>query len=127
MEDDDWDEVRVSCLVCQVDTMRITLTNPSLPLTMPRFKAYDSNAADKIAQNFMKCLMKMFAKENKGVLFYETILSFKQQRHTVIECVPMPAEQFQDAPAYFRVCPLTDLVVCIALCFGFILALVSNL
>lgn len=52
----------------------------------------------------MKCLMQMFAKENKGVMFYETILSFKKQQHTVIECVPMPAEQFQDAPAYFKVC-----------------------
>lgn len=50
----------------------------------------------------MKCLMRMFAAENKGVLFYETILSFRQQRHTVIECVPLPAEAFADAPAYFR-------------------------
>jgi hypothetical protein len=55
-------------------------------------------------QNFMKCLMKMHAKDNKGVLFYETICSFKQQRHTYIEAVPMPFEHFQDAPAYFRVC-----------------------
>lgn len=44
----------------------------------------------------------MFAAENKGVLFYETILSFRQQRHTYIECVPLPFEQFQDAPGYFR-------------------------
>ena len=50
----------------------------------------------------MKCLMRMFAKENKGVLFYETILSFRQQRHTYIEAVPLPFDHFQDAPAYFR-------------------------
>lgn len=50
----------------------------------------------------MKCLMRMFAKENKGVLFYETILSFRQQRHTYIEAVPVPFDQFQDCPAYFR-------------------------
>ena len=51
----------------------------------------------------MKCLMRMHAKDNKGVLFFETIISFKQQRHTYIEAVPLPFEQFQDAPAYFRV------------------------
>jgi hypothetical protein len=51
----------------------------------------------------MKCLMRMYAKENKGVLFYETILSFRQQRHTYIEAVPVPATQFADCPAYFRV------------------------
>jgi hypothetical protein len=61
----------------------------------------DRSVADR--QNFMKCLMKMHAKDNKGVLFYETICSFREQRHTFIEAVPMPFEQFQDAPAYFRV------------------------
>ena len=56
----------------------------------------------------MKCLMRMHAQDNMGVLFFETCISFKQQRHTYIEAVPMPFEQFQDAPAYFRVrqgCP----------------------
>jgi hypothetical protein len=47
--------------------------------------------------------MKMHAKDNKGVLFYETICSFREQRHTFIEAVPLPFEEFQDAPAYFRV------------------------
>jgi hypothetical protein len=37
------------------------------------------------AQNFMKTLMKMFAEQDKGVLFYETVLSFKHQKHTYIE------------------------------------------
>jgi hypothetical protein len=46
--------------------------------------------------------MQMFAAENKGAIFYETILSFRQQRHTVIECVPLPANEFTDAPGYFR-------------------------
>lgn len=50
----------------------------------------------------MKCLMRMHAKDNKGVLFYETNVSFRQQKHTFIEAVPVPFEQFQDAPAYFR-------------------------
>ncbi len=51
----------------------------------------------------MKCLMRMHAQNNMGVIFFETCISFKQQRHTYIEAVPMPFEQFQDAPAYFRV------------------------
>lgn len=50
----------------------------------------------------MKCLMRMFAEQNLGVVFYETVLSFRQQRHTVIECVPVPADVFADIPAYFR-------------------------
>jgi hypothetical protein len=58
---------------------------------------------DADLKNFMKCLMKMHAKDNKGVLFYETICSFRGQRHTFIEAVPLPFEEFQDAPAYFRV------------------------
>jgi hypothetical protein len=33
----------------------------------------------------MKTLMKMFAEQDKGVLFWETVVSFKQQRHTYIE------------------------------------------
>ena len=51
----------------------------------------------------MKCLMQMHAKDNKGVIFFETIISFKQQRHTYIEAIPVPFAQFQDLPAYFRV------------------------
>lgn len=51
----------------------------------------------------MKCLMQMAAEDNKGVVFYETIISFKQQRHTYIEAVPMPWDTFQEVPAYFKV------------------------
>ncbi|OCF45127.1 cell cycle control protein cwf19 [Kwoniella heveanensis CBS 569] len=53
-------------------------------------------------RNFMKCLMKMHAQNNNGVIFFETVLSFKHQKHTYIEAVPVPFEQFQDMPAYFR-------------------------
>lgn len=51
----------------------------------------------------MKCLMKMFAEQDKGVVFYETVLSLKHQKHTCIECVPLPWEQFEEIPGYFRV------------------------
>ncbi|QRV77385.1 complexed with Cdc5 protein cwf19 [Ceratobasidium sp. AG-Ba] len=53
-------------------------------------------------KNFMKCLMRMFAEEDRGVVFYETVISLRQQRHTYIECVPVPREQFTELPAYFR-------------------------
>ncbi|WVQ93714.1 hypothetical protein IAU59_000791 [Kwoniella sp. CBS 9459] len=53
-------------------------------------------------RNFMKCLMKMHAQNNNGVIFFETVLSFKHQKHTYIEAVPVPFEQFQDMPAYFK-------------------------
>ena len=43
----------------------------------------------------MKCLMRMFAEDDKGVVFYETVLSIKAQKHTFIECVPLPWEQFE--------------------------------
>jgi hypothetical protein len=46
--------------------------------------------------------MQMFAKENKGVIFFETVISLKHQKHSFIEAIPLPANQFADAPAYFR-------------------------
>lgn len=51
----------------------------------------------------MKCLMRMFAEENMGVVFYETVLNIKWQKHTYIECVPLPWEHFEDVPQYFKV------------------------
>ena len=51
----------------------------------------------------MKCLMRMFAEEDKGVIFYETVLSLRKQRHTYIECVPLPWDQFDVIPGYFKV------------------------
>ncbi|WVQ86961.1 hypothetical protein IAS59_000680 [Cryptococcus gattii] len=53
-------------------------------------------------RNFMKCLMRMHAQSNHGVIFFETITSFKSQRHTYIEAIPVPFHVFQDLPAYFR-------------------------
>lgn len=51
----------------------------------------------------MKCLMRMCAEEEKGVVFYETVINIKWQKHTVIECVPLPWEEFEQVPAYFKV------------------------
>ncbi|KAF9534534.1 CwfJ C-terminus 1-domain-containing protein-like protein [Crepidotus variabilis] len=59
-------------------------------------------------KNFMKCLMRMYAEEDKGVIFYETVLSLRQQKHTSIECVPVPWEQFDLLPGYFKESILTS-------------------
>ena len=47
--------------------------------------------------------MRMFAEEDKGVIFYETVITLKWQKHTCIECVPLPWEQHEDIPQYFKV------------------------
>jgi hypothetical protein len=45
----------------------------------------------------------MFAAEEKGVVFYETVLSLKNQKHTFIECIPIAWEYFEVIPGYFKV------------------------
>ena len=47
--------------------------------------------------------MRMFAEEDKGVIFFETVITLKWQKHTYIECVPLPWEQYEDIPQYFKV------------------------
>jgi hypothetical protein len=55
----------------------------------------------------MKSLMRMYSEEDKGVVFYETVITLKWQKHSVIECVPVPWEQFDVLPGYFKVRILT--------------------
>jgi hypothetical protein len=50
----------------------------------------------------MKCLIQMSHSEDRGILFLETVISFRHQRHSVIECIPLPWDISQDAPAFFR-------------------------
>jgi len=59
----------------------------------------------------MKSIMKMFAEQDKGVVFYETVINLKWQKHTFIECVPLPWEQYDDIPQYFKVGPFYTLVL----------------
>ncbi|KAH9980197.1 CwfJ C-terminus 1-domain-containing protein-like protein [Lactifluus volemus] len=61
----------------------------------------DDDVWDEI-RNFMKSLMRMYAEDDKGVVFYETVTTLKWQRHSVIECVPVPWEQFDILPGYFK-------------------------
>lgn len=51
----------------------------------------------------MKTLMQMNAEEGKGVVFFESCINLKQQRHTTIEAVPVPWELFDVLPGYFQV------------------------
>lgn len=51
----------------------------------------------------MKCLIQMFAEEDLGVIFMETVINIMKNYHTVIECIPIPWDLAQDAPAYFKV------------------------
>lgn len=51
--------------------------------------------------------MRMYSEEDKGVVFYETVITLKWQKHSVIECVPVPWEQFDVLPGYFKVRILT--------------------
>jgi len=61
----------------------------------------DDDLWDEV-RNFMKCLMRMFAEEDKGVVFYETVINIKWQKHTFIECVPLAWDHFEDVPQYFK-------------------------
>ena len=79
-DDDVWEETRV----------RFHFSNLRRPIPI-------------FLQNFMKCLMRMFAEEDQGVVFFETVISLKKQKHTCIECVPMPWNQFDLIPGYFKV------------------------
>ncbi|KAK0439782.1 CwfJ C-terminus 1-domain-containing protein-like protein [Armillaria borealis] len=67
----------------------------------------DDDVWDEV-RNFMKCLMRMFAEEDQGVLFYETVISLKKQKHTCIECVPLPWNQYDLIPGYFKESILTS-------------------
>lgn len=62
----------------------------------------DDDAWDEI-RNFMKCLIQMNAAEDKAMIFSETVINLKWQKHTVIECIPIPWQAGQAAPGYFKV------------------------
>ncbi|KAJ2862358.1 Pre-mRNA-splicing factor cwf19 [Coemansia erecta] len=63
----------------------------------------DDDSWTEIA-NFMKSLMQMFAARNQGVVFLETVVSTAPAKahHCMLECIPMPMDAMQDAPACFK-------------------------
>ncbi|XP_059632401.1 uncharacterized protein LOC132275045 [Cornus florida] len=65
-------------------------------------RTVDNNVWDEI-RNFKKCLIMMFAKQEKDLVFIETVMGLAQQRrHCLVECVPVPQEIAKQAPLYFK-------------------------
>lgn len=65
-------------------------------------RSVDDNVWDEI-RNFKKCLLMMFAKQEKDVVFLETVMGLaKQTRHCLIECIPLPPDVAKQAPLYFK-------------------------
>lgn len=45
----------------------------------------------------------MFAKQDREVVFLETVMGLAQQRrHCLVECVPLPRDAAKQAPLYFK-------------------------
>ncbi|KAK4425547.1 CWF19-like protein 2 [Sesamum alatum] len=65
-------------------------------------RTVDDNVWSEI-RNFKKCLIMMFAKQEKDVLFLETVMGLAQQRrHCLVECIPLPRDVAKQAPVYFK-------------------------
>jgi hypothetical protein len=65
-------------------------------------RGVDNNVWDEI-RNFKKCLIMMFGKQEKEVVFLETVTGLsKQRRHCLVECIPLPQHAAKQAPLYFK-------------------------
>ncbi|KAJ8765166.1 hypothetical protein K2173_011426 [Erythroxylum novogranatense] len=65
-------------------------------------RVVDNNVWEEL-RNFKKCLIMMFSKQDKEVVFLETVMGIAQQRrHCLIECIPLPREIAKQAPLYFK-------------------------
>ncbi|KAK7269856.1 hypothetical protein RIF29_22628 [Crotalaria pallida] len=65
-------------------------------------RTLDDNVWTKI-RNFKKCLIMLFAKQEKEVVFLETVMGLAQRRrHCMIECIPLPKDIAKEAPLYFK-------------------------
>ncbi|XVE81769.1 hypothetical protein DITRI_Ditri15bG0092500 [Diplodiscus trichospermus] len=65
-------------------------------------RTIDNNVWDEI-RNFKKCLIMMFAKQDKELVFLETVMGLAQQRrHCLIECIPLPQKIAKQVPLYFK-------------------------
>lgn len=65
-------------------------------------RTVENNVWEEI-RNFKRCLIMMFAKQGRDVVFLETVLGLAQQRcHCLIDCVPLPQQIAKQAPLYFK-------------------------
>ncbi|CAI0543352.1 unnamed protein product [Linum tenue] len=78
----------------------------TLPQQKPLHEAATRNVEDSVweeIRNFKKCLIRMFAKQDKEVVFLETVIGLAQQRrHCLLECIPLPQDIAKEAPLYFK-------------------------
>jgi len=88
-------------------------------------------------RNFKKCLIMMFAKQDKEVVFLETVMGLAQQRrHCMVECIPVPKDIAKEAPLYFKKVSCRTLLYSVVLhcsslslqnqCFSYIYILEMN-
>ncbi|XP_017783746.1 PREDICTED: CWF19-like protein 2 homolog [Nicrophorus vespilloides] len=52
--------------------------------------------------NFRKMLTKMYLDDGDDVIFFETAMFFNSHPHMVINCIPLPKEEGDMAPIYFK-------------------------
>ncbi|MCD7462203.1 hypothetical protein HAX54_047999 [Datura stramonium] len=65
-------------------------------------RSLDDNVWEEF-RNFKKCLIMMFGKQEKDLIFLETVMSLaRQKRHCLVECIPLSKEVAKQAPLYFK-------------------------
>ncbi|XP_009616950.1 uncharacterized protein [Nicotiana tomentosiformis] len=65
-------------------------------------RSLDDNVWEEI-RNFKKCLVMMFAKQEKDLVFLETVMGLAQQRrHCLVECIPLTRQVAKQAPLFFK-------------------------
>ena len=80
----------------------VTLSFPFIWQHESATRTVDDNVWTEI-RNFKKCLIMMFAKQEKEVVFLETVMGLAQQRrHCMVECIPLPEDIAKEAPLYFK-------------------------
>jgi diadenosine tetraphosphate (Ap4A) HIT family hydrolase len=79
---------------------------PGHCLIVPNTHVTSLNVADEGLQveisNFKKCLIMMFAAQDKDVVFMETVTNLKRQTHSHIEVIPIPIDQVDHLSIYFN-------------------------
>ncbi|OTB01651.1 hypothetical protein M426DRAFT_323281 [Hypoxylon sp. CI-4A] len=58
-------------------------------------------------RNFMKCLTRMYHEQGREVVFYENAAAPHRHMHAAMQAVPIPYEQGDTAPAFFKEAMLT--------------------
>ncbi|KAI1382968.1 cell cycle control protein cwf19 [Hypoxylon trugodes] len=58
-------------------------------------------------RNFMKCLTRMYHEQGREVVFYENAATPHRHMHATMQAVPIPYDQGDTAPAFFKEAMLT--------------------